>query len=149
MNKLRRTLSALAAITLSVMSINAIVTAPAAALEASAETVLHEGVWTKKTFKSSGDWSIVEDSDGNRFVKLSDDFKTRNAPDLKIFLSPQAAADTTGKNATQGALLISPLESNKGGQVYEIPTGTDLDAYSSILIHCEQFSKLWSAADLS
>ncbi|MEL7489553.1 MAG: DM13 domain-containing protein [Pseudomonadota bacterium] len=149
MNNLRKTLSAMAAITLSVISINAIVTAPAAALEASAETVLHEGVWTKKSFKSSGAWSIVEDADGNRFVKLNDDFKTRNAPDLKIFLSPQAAADTTGKNATDGALLISPLNSNKGGQVYEIPAGTDLDTFSSILIHCEQYSKLWSAADLS
>lgn len=149
MMRFNKGLSALAAIALSIISVNAIVAAPAAAQEASAETVLHEGAWTKKSFKVSGTWSIIEDADGNRFVKLSDDFKTKNAPDLKIFLSPQAAANTTGKNATEGALLISPLNSNKGGQVYEIPEGTDLDTFSSVLIHCEQYSKLWSAADLS
>jgi len=117
-------------------------------VEAATEEVLHEGVWTKKSFKSAGSWSIVSDDSGKLFVKLSDDFKTRNAPDLKIFLSPQAAADTTGRNATDGALLISPLESNRGAQIYEIPEGTDLDSFSSILIHCQAYSKLWSASDL-
>ena len=117
--------------------------------QAQAETVLHEGVWTKKSFKSAGEWSIIEAANGVRYIKLSDDFRTRNAPDLKIFLSPQAAADATGSNATDGALLISPLESNRGAQTYEIPADVDLDAYASILIHCEAYSKLWSASDLS
>lgn len=140
-------MTALAAITVATTSAPAFAQASDVAMEAAASEVLHEGVWTKKSFKSGGSWSIVS-ADGKLFVKLSDDFKTRNAPDLKIFLSPQSAADTTGKNATDGALLISPLESNKGAQVYEIPAGTDLNSFSSILIHCEQYSKLWSASDL-
>ncbi len=126
--------------------------APASAAQPAAESqtasqTLFSGVWTKKSFKSSGEWAIVKE-DGKIFVKLSADFRTRKAPDLKIFLSPRAAADANGKNATEGAVLIAPLSSNSGAQVYEIPAGVDLNAYKSILIHCEAYSKLWSAADL-
>lgn len=109
---------------------------------------LHKGAWTKKSFKASGEWSIYTE-DGRTYVKLSSDFRTRNAPDLKIFLSPQAASETSNKNATDGAVLISPLSSNAGEQVYEIPASVNLADYRSILIHCERFSKLWSAADLA
>ncbi|MEM9015004.1 MAG: DM13 domain-containing protein [Pseudomonadota bacterium] len=109
--------------------------------------VLYSGDWTKKSFRVSGEWSIYEEN-GVTYVRLSDDFRTRNAPDLKIFLSPRSAGDANGRNATDGSVLVAPLTSNSGGQVYEIPAGTDLTAFESILIHCEQFSKLWSAADL-
>lgn len=131
-------------------------TAPATAAESTnsemtdtaADGTLHTGAWTKKSFKSAGTWEIYSE-DGKSFVKLSADFRTRNAPDLKIFLSPLAASETTGKNATDGAVLIAPLSSNSGEQVYEIPAGVDLASFKSILIHCEQYSKLWSAADLA
>jgi len=112
-----------------------------------AETVLHSGEWSKASFKSSGTWQIVE-RDGSRFVELSSDFKTRNAPDLKIFLSSQPSDSLTGKNATDSAILISELESNRGGQSYELPADLDLADFSSIMIHCEQYSKLWSVSDL-
>ncbi len=147
MSKRNPTLSALAAIGLCFTTAGAVSLTPAVAAE-TVETVLHKGVWTKKSFKSSGDWSIVQTADGAIYVKLSDDFKTRRAPDLKIFLSPHAADDATGGNATDGALLVAELSSNRGGQAYEIPAGADLARFQSILIHCEAFSKLWSAADL-
>ncbi len=116
------------------------------AAETASET-LYSGVWKKKTAKSSGDWSIVKEG-GRTFVKLSGDFKTRKAPDLKIFLSPLSAAEANSKNATDGAVLIAPLSSNAGAQTYEIPAGVNLAAYKSILIHCEAYAKLWSAANL-
>ena len=143
----KKFLNAVAAATLSVSTIAAVTVAQAVASEASAETVLNTGSWTKKSFKVSGTWSIVE-KDGARYVTLSDDFKTRNAPDLKIFLSPTSASSANGRNATNGSVLIAPLSSNKGGQTYEIPADIDLSDYASILIHCEAYSKLWSAADL-
>jgi len=114
---------------------------------ASAETQF-SGSWKKKSFKSSGTWEIYADGD-KTYVKLSADFRTRNAPDLKIFLSPLAAKETNGRNATTGSVLIAPLTSNAGEQVYEIPAGVNLADFKSILIHCEQYSKLWSAADLA
>lgn len=116
-------------------------------VKADSET-LYSGEWTKKSFKVSGTWSIVK-KDGKTYVKLSSDFRTRNAPDLKIFLSPLAASATNGGNATEGSVLVAPLTSNSGEQVYEIPDGVDIANFKSMLIHCEQYSKLWSAADLA
>ena len=103
--------------------------------------------WDRQDFNIKGTWSIVED-EGKKFVVLSDDFKTRNAPDLKLFLTPKAVDDVTGANATENSVLISELSSNKGGQRYEIPEGIDLADYQSILIHCERFSKLWGGSAL-
>ena len=108
--------------------------------------VLTTGTWIKKKRDSAGTWSITR-KDGDLFVELDANFKTRNAPDLKLFLSPLAAADVNKNNALDGSLLISPLNSNKGAQKYQI-TETDLSTYKSILIHCEQYTVLWSAADL-
>lgn len=119
----------------------------AAAAEESMQA-LDQGTWTKKSFKVSGEWTIYSEN-GTTYVKLSSDFRTRNAPDLKIFLSPLSASEANGKNATDGSVLIAPLTSNSGEQVYEIPASVNLADYQSILIHCEQYSKLWSAANLS
>jgi len=81
-------------------------------------------------------------------ISLDDDFSTRNAPDLKIFLSPLSASEVKNKTAVPGSLLIAPLQSNKGQQSYVVPAGTDLSQYKSVIIHCEAYTKLWSAADL-
>ena len=121
--------------------------AAAAAAAVPADGILASGTWTKKKRTSKGTWSITREG-GELFVKLDDDFSTRNAPDLKIFLSPLSAAETSNANAINGALLVSLLSSNKGAQSYKIPSGTDLADYKSILIHCENFTVLWSAADL-
>lgn len=118
------------------------------ATASASETVLHSGVWGKKSQRSAGTWEIFQ-ADGKNYIRLSSDFKTRGAPDLKIFLSPKTAAESNGRNATQGSVLISPLQSNKGAQTYEIPASIDLASFKSVNIHCEQFSKLWSAADLA
>ncbi len=121
--------------------------APAVAQD-SGETVLFTGEWAKKSFNSRGVWSIVEEGD-ERFVVLSDDFRTRGAPDLKIFLSPKAAGELNGDNATDGSFLVAELSSNRGGQRYALPADLDLSQYASIIIHCEQYSKLWSVATLA
>ena len=149
MKHLNVVFSALAAATLTVAAFAApAFTQHGAAAAEETMQALHKGTWSKKSHKASGEWSIYTEN-GKTYVKLSSDFRTRNAPDLKIFLSPQAASDANGRNATNGAILISPLSSNAGEQVYEIPASVNLADYQSILIHCERFSKLWSAADLA
>ncbi len=135
------------AVSVPLLAANATTTTYSNNVSIAVESVLASGSWGKKTFKSSGTWQIYSEN-GSTFVKLSSDFKTRKAPDLKIFLSPLAASATTGRNATQGSVLIAPLSSNSGEQVYQIPEGVDITDYRSILIHCEAYSKLWSAADL-
>ncbi|MEM8834077.1 MAG: DM13 domain-containing protein, partial [Pseudomonadota bacterium] len=86
-------------------------------------------------------------ADGNYLV-ISDDFKTLNAPDLKFFLSKNNFQAINGSNATQDAVLISPLSKNKGSQEYKIPSNIDVSDYSSLIIHCQQFSKLWASTPI-
>ena len=116
----------------------------ASAATARAET-LHEGTWTKKSYKAGGTWKIVEDSDGF-YVELDDDFKTKKAPDLKLFLSPKTLEDLNGKNATDGSVLIAELTSHKGAQRYALPASVNLADFQTIIIHCEEYSKLWSGS---
>ena len=104
------------------------------------------GTWTKKSNKIAGEWKIIEDADGAKLV-LSSDFKTRNAPDLKFILTNATVAEMNGRNAMNGAIVISPLKSNSGEQVYALPA--NFKDYKTLALHCEQFSKLWGATDIS
>ncbi len=105
------------------------------------------GGWTVQNYDIAGTWRVYTE-DGATYIELSDDFRTRRAPDLKLFFSPRAAGDITDGNATDGSLLIAELEKNRNGQRYRIPEGTDLDDYESLVLHCERFSKLWGATPL-
>jgi hypothetical protein len=103
--------------------------------------------WQNQEYKVKGSWSVEQRSDGN-YIVFSDDFKTRNAPDLKLFVSDRPYTTINGNNATQGAKLISKLSSSKGGQAYKIPANVHLSDFQSLIIHCEQFSKLWASTPL-
>jgi len=119
----------------------------AAAPLSAGELLAHGSSWTKKAQKVKGSYEIVRD--GDRVVlRLGDRFKTKKAPDLKLVLSPHSVKDASAKNALDGGLVIAPLRSAKGAQEYEFPEGVDLEAYESLLIHCEQYTKLWGAVAL-
>ena len=118
-----------------------------AAAAASAYQLISSGGWRKKSFSVAGNWTMSSENGVTR-VNLDNQFSTKNAPDLKIFLSPLSPDELTGRNATQGALLVSPLQSNRGAQSYTVPAGTNLSRYKTILIHCEAYSKLWSVSGL-
>lgn len=106
------------------------------------------GEWSKKTFKIRGEWNIEQQEDGSHLLTLSDSFKTRNAPDLKLVLSPHSLESRENENALRDAVVVAPLKSNKGAQSYVIPAGTDLSTFSSLLIHCEKYTKLWGGTSL-
>lgn len=109
---------------------------------ASHAELTQSGGWTDKQYSIKGDWSISKEGD-KTILRLSDKFKTKGGPDLKLFLSKKSIDDVTGKTATDGSLLIAKLNKSKGAQEYVLPEGIDLNDYESLLIHCEQFSVLW------
>ena len=106
------------------------------------------GAWTKINFKIKGSWSIAEVND-EHVLTLSDDFKTKGAPDLKLFLSTKDISAINNENATEATHFIAPLKSKKGGQTYTIPKSVDLSSYKSIVIHCEKYSKVWGGTNLT
>ena len=91
--------------------------------------------WSRQEIRISGSWSVVEEGD-RLYVELDDRFKTRSAPDLKIFLSRSELSTIDGKNATENAVLVAPLRSSKGKQRFRIPDGVVLSEFGSILLHC-------------
>lgn len=117
---------------------------PAVAVETTAKT---GGGFEKASFSIDGSWTIEQRGD-TRVLVLSEDFKTRSGPDLKVFFSPKRFDEVTGKTATEGSYYLAPLQSRRGAQEYELPADLDLAAFSSVLIHCEAYSKLWGGADL-
>ncbi len=119
----------------------------AEAAEAAPAEVLFAGTWTKKAYDIAGGWRIERAGEA-LVVVLEDDFVVRRAPDLKIFLSTLAVEKVSDRNATSNSILVAELERFDGGQRYEVPRGTDLGAYKSVLIHCQQYSKLFAAAGL-
>ena len=100
-----------------------------------------------KKYSIEGAWTVVEEG-GQTVIRFADDFKTRGGPDLKVFLSPKAIKDVTGKTATDGSVLLGVLQSVSGTQDYVLPEGIKLDDFSSVLIHCEQYSVLWGGGQL-
>jgi len=105
------------------------------------------GNFQNSTYNITGSWTIVKEN-GQTILRLSDDFKTKNGPDLKLFLSPSKVGTLTGKTALNEAVRLSVLKSSKGGQDYVIPVNIDISDFESILIHCEAFSVLWGGADI-
>ncbi len=78
--------------------------------------------------------------DGSSVLRL-EDFRTTNGPDLYVYLS-------TNKQASD-FVDLGRLKGNIGNQNYDIPEGTDLSKYDTVLIWCKQFSVLFGSAELA
>ena len=104
------------------------------------------GAWIKKKQKIAGEW-LIEIRSGEAYLVLGEDFKTRSAPDLKFVLSKTSVEDVNSKNALDGSLFVANLKSPSGEQIYKLPS--NFDEYSTLLLHCEKYTKLWGAASIN
>lgn len=117
-----------------------------------AQEVLHKGEFDNYSWRTDleGDWKIVK-QDGKNWVIFEDNFDADKAPDLKIFLYKKPYKEVNGKNAADrnNAALVAELKQYKGAYKHEIPSNINLSDYKSIIIHCEEYSKLWGGSDLN
>lgn len=111
---------------------------------ASAE-VVDGGTFTKKKYAISGGWEIIKEG-GQTIIRFDNSFKTKQGPDLKVFLSKKSISEVNGRNATQDSVMISVLSANSGTQDYVLPADINIEDFSTILIHCEAYSVLWGGA---
>ncbi|MEH6726521.1 MAG: DM13 domain-containing protein [Hyphomicrobiales bacterium] len=98
--------------------------------------------------KGKGTATIFEIATGSNVLHLTD-FESTNGPDLEVWLV--RASDIQSSSDVKGSEWISlgRLKGNIGDQTYIIPEGTAIADYRSVVIWCEQFGVLFSAADLS
>jgi hypothetical protein len=99
------------------------------------------------TFEGAGDGihnaegvaKVITLQDGNKVIRL-ENFKVTNGPDLYVYVSKD--------KGVSDFVDLGRLKGNIGNQNYNIPQGTDLSKYSTVLIWCKQFSVLFGSAKL-
>ncbi len=87
-------------------------------------------------------------TDGNQIFLRINDLDTDNGPDLDVYLVP-FAGDASASLYDDDFVNLGDLKGNKGDQNYEIPAGTDLDKYSTVVIWCVRFSVAFGTAELN
>lgn len=123
--------------------------------EVVAETLAEAQVVAEGTFrdadrahKGQGTARLVELPGGGAEVQLSA-LEVTNGPDLEVWLSAHPDPANSGDVADNVWLSLGQLKGNVGDQAYAVPVGTDLSAFKSVVIWCEQFGVLFSPAALS
>jgi hypothetical protein len=120
-------------------------TAPPTTATPVGPVVVAAGSWISLgRYTTSGEVAVIEDGDTATLV--FNELATDNGPDLFVYLSPADAVD--GEQLPEGSLNLGGLRGNIGTQTYEIPAGTDLSQYASVVIWCERFSSAFGAAQL-
>ncbi len=90
---------------------------------------------------AEGEALIIETAPGEYVLRV-ENFSVRNGPDLYMMLSP----DPDGY--AEGALNLGELRATDGAFNYDIPPGTDLADYASVIVWCEDFAVLFATATL-
>jgi len=117
------------------------------------EVLYSSTLWQEQAKEAQGDFRIVQVREGEKVLstrlELGESFSTKSGPDLKVVLSPLTAEQVSSKTALTDSLVLGALRSASGASSYDIPAGTDLGRFHSVLIHCQKYTKLWVAAPLS
>ena len=83
---------------------------------------------------------VIPVESGAQILRL-ENFKTTNGPDLYVYLSNDKSASDF--------INVGRLKGNVGNQNYEIPIGSDLSKYNTVLIWCRAFSFLFGSAQIT
>lgn len=96
---------------------------------------------------AEGSATIYELPDGDRVLRF-EDFRSKNGPDLHVYLSTEAPTSTfAGLGANE--IHLGALKGNVGNQNYDVPAEVDLSQYRSVVIYCVPFRVVFSTAAFS
>ena len=96
---------------------------------------------------AEGSATIYELPDGDRVLRF-EDFRSKNGPDLHVYLSTEAPTSTfAGLGADE--IHLGALKGNVGNQNYDVPADLDLSKYRSVVIYCVPFRVVFSTAAFS
>jgi hypothetical protein len=90
---------------------------------------------------AEGEAKVIPFQDGDSNILRLENLRVTNGPDLYVYL----ATDKTASDFVN----IGKLKANNGNQNYDIPAGTDLTKYDTVLIWCRPFSVLFGSAEIS
>ena len=99
--------------------------------------------------QGEGTATVLRLAHGERVLRLEDDFRVTNGPDLYVYLSGAEAPRSGGELHDSGAVEIARLKGNVGGQNYDLPADLDLSQFRSVVIFCRRFTTVFSTAELA
>ena len=86
---------------------------------------------------------ILFELDGKRFLRF-ENVAILNGPNLQVYLG----RGTGGLYDGDRDLHLGALKAPNGTFIYEIPPGTDLEKYGSVIVWCRTFRVVFTYADL-
>ncbi len=101
-------------------------------------TLLKQGTLEGVDHNASGIAHLYE-YNGKKVVYF-DPFSSQNGPDLKVYLSKDAAASDY--------IRLGPLKSTMGMQAYDVPGNFDVTSYHYVHIWCEKYTVVFARAEI-
>jgi hypothetical protein len=92
----------------------------------------------------SGQILLIQSPTGETILRFQD-FRVRNGPDLRVYLSP----DPGGAVRAEGAISLGTLRGTSGFINYTVPADVDPTVFRSVIIYCEPFGVVFATAVLS
>jgi hypothetical protein len=84
---------------------------------------------------------VVGQAGGERTLTFTD-FEVDPAVQVEVWL-------TQGPDQTEDRVALGGLKGNVGDQQYEVPAGTDLTRYDTVMLYCVPFTVRIAVAELS
>lgn len=100
--------------------------------------VLYTGTFNSSAHHAEGSAYLI-DVNGSLTLRF-EDFATDDGPGIYVYLSP----DLTNNDY----INLGKLKALKGNMNYNVPAGTDLEKYDSVLIWCEPANALLGYAEM-
>jgi hypothetical protein len=100
--------------------------------------------FVSRSHGTSGIAYYLADADGNLVLRI-EDLDTDNGPDLKVYLSTNTPDGDEG-DFDEDFVNLGKLKGNIGDQNYEVPPGTDVTRFKSVVIWCDRFDVAFGAA---
>lgn len=76
----------------------------------------------------------------NKLILSLENFNSTSGPDLRVYLSKEIQP--------VNFISLGKLKSLSGNQLYDIPASTDLNVFSNVIIHCQQFNRVFGYTTL-
>jgi hypothetical protein len=106
--------------------------------------VVSEGTWRgADDFHFAEGKALLIETEPGKYIVRVEEFSVRNGPDLFVYLSPNA------DGYDDQALNLGDLKATDGAFNYEIPEGTDVSEFRSVVVWCKQFAVLFGHATLN
>ncbi len=97
--------------------------------------------------KGSGAAKLYRLAEGEALLRL-ENLVVTNGPDLHVILTPNPDPKNRTDVHDAGYVDLGKLKGNRGDQNYDVPAGSDLGSFGSVVIYCMPFHVVFSVATL-